>query len=207
MKISKLSHAVQQRPGQISLTAIAVLMVLGLATQSFAQVSVSISPSVITLATMATQPFTATVSGSTNTAVTWQVNGVNGGSSINGQVSTTVLGTANEALYLAPSTVPSPASVSVTAISQADPTKSATATVTIQVVRPEDGPHTALTGQFVLLGFESVRSIGYVELHDGALYLQDADQVRTYNMVRKDLQRAALSPERSIALIQSMLGS
>jgi transcriptional regulator with XRE-family HTH domain len=80
-------------------------------------------------------------------------------------------------------------------------------TVTIQVVRPEDGPHTALTGQFVLLGFESVRSIGYVELHDGALYLQDADQVRTYNMVRKDLQRAALSPERSIALIQSMLGS
>jgi len=78
-------------------------------------------------------------------------------------------------------------------------------TVTIQVVRPEDGPHTALTGQFVLLGFESVRSIGYVELHDGALYLQDADQVRTYNMVRKDLQRAALSPERSIALIQSML--
>jgi hypothetical protein len=80
-------------------------------------------------------------------------------------------------------------------------------TVTIQVVRPEDGPHTALTGQFVLLGFESVRSIGYVELHDGALYLQDADQVRTYNMVRQDLQRVALSPERSIALIQSMLSS
>jgi transcriptional regulator with XRE-family HTH domain len=80
-------------------------------------------------------------------------------------------------------------------------------TVTIQVVRPEDGPHTALTGQFVVLGFESVRSIGYVELHDGALYLQDADQVRTYSMVANDLQRAALSPERSIALIQSMIKS
>src|SRR5919199_2092962 len=78
-------------------------------------------------------------------------------------------------------------------------------TVTIQVVRPEDGPHTALTGQFVVLGFENVRSIGYVELHDGAIYLQDADQVETYNMVAKDLQRAALNPERSIALIQSML--
>jgi hypothetical protein len=80
-------------------------------------------------------------------------------------------------------------------------------TVTIQILRPEDGPHTALTGQFVLLGFESVRSIGYVELHDGAVYLQDADQVGTYSMVAQDLQRAALSPERSIALIQSMLTS
>ena len=78
-------------------------------------------------------------------------------------------------------------------------------TVTIQVVRPEDGPHTALTGQFVVLGFETVRSIGYVELHDGAVYLQDADQVRTYTMVANDLQRAALSPERSIAFIQSMI--
>jgi transcriptional regulator with XRE-family HTH domain len=80
-------------------------------------------------------------------------------------------------------------------------------TVTIQVIRPEDGPHTALTGQFVVLGFETVRSIGYVELHDGAVYLQDAEQVRTYTMVANDLQRAALAPERSIDLIQSMITS
>jgi hypothetical protein len=105
----------------------------GLSTHVLAQVSVSISPSTITMATLATQPFTATVNGSTNTAVTWQVNGVNGGSVSNGMVSTTVLGTANEALFLAPISVPSPASVSVTAISQADSTKSATATVTIQL--------------------------------------------------------------------------
>lgn len=99
---------------------------------SQAQVSVSISPSVVSLATLATQSFTATVSGSSNTAVTWQVNGISGGNSTNGLVSTTVLGTANEALYVGPTAIPSPASVSVTAISQADPTKSATATVTIQ---------------------------------------------------------------------------
>jgi hypothetical protein len=85
------------------------------------------------MATLATLPFTATVTGSSNTAVTWQVNGVSGGNSTNGLVSTTVLGTANEALYLAPSGVPSPASVSVTAVSQADPTKSTTATVMIQL--------------------------------------------------------------------------
>lgn len=111
----------------------AMAMVSGVTTKAVAQVSVTISPSVISLATLATQSFTATVSGSTNTAVTWQVNGVNGGNSTNGVVSTTILGTANEALYLAPSTVPSPASVSVTAISQADSTKSATATVTVQL--------------------------------------------------------------------------
>lgn len=80
-------------------------------------------------------------------------------------------------------------------------------TVTIQVIRPEDGPHTALTGQFVVLGFENVRSIGYVELHDGAVYLQDADQVRTYTMVAEDLQRVGLGHEQSVALIQSMIDS
>ena len=117
---------------QLFAVEVALLVVLA-TTLSAAQVSVSISPSLVTLATMATQPLTATVTGSTNTAVTWQVNGVTGGSAPNGVVSTTVLGTANEALYLAPSAVPSPASVSVTAVSQADPTKSATATVTIQL--------------------------------------------------------------------------
>ncbi len=115
------------------LHSVLALLVLGLSNHLFAQVTVTISPSTVTLATLATQAFTATVTGSTNTAVTWQVNGLNGGSSSNGVVSTTVLGTANEALFLSPVSVPNPASVSVTAISQADSTKSATATVTIQL--------------------------------------------------------------------------
>jgi hypothetical protein len=135
MKISHVMHDVVVRSKRRSLIVAAVLatMFAVLANRSEAQVSVSISPSVISMATLATQAFTATVSGSTNTGVTWQVNGVSGGNSTNGLVSTTVLGTANEALYLAPANVPSPASVSVTAVSQADPTKSATATVTIQL--------------------------------------------------------------------------
>jgi hypothetical protein len=108
------------------------MLAVALPAHARAQVSVSISPSLATLATLATQSFTATVTGSTNTAVTWEVNGVAGGSSTEGLISTTVLGTANEALFLSPSTIPSAASVSVTAVSQADPTKSAMATVTIQ---------------------------------------------------------------------------
>jgi len=116
----------------VTFVAIAVLLAL-LPDCARAQVSVTISPSTATLATLATQPFTATVSGSTNTAVTWQVSGVTGGNSTVGLISTTVPGTSSEALYLGPSAVPSPATVSVTAISQADPTKSASATVTLQV--------------------------------------------------------------------------
>jgi len=116
----------------VSFVAIAVFLAL-LPDCARAQVSVTISPSTATLATLATQPFTATVSGSTNTAVTWQVSGVTGGNSTVGLISTTVPGTSNEALYLCPSAVPIPATVSVTAISQADATKSASATVTLQV--------------------------------------------------------------------------
>ena len=134
MKSSHLAHIVKLGPGRVSIIRIALLITLitGLDLQLTAQVTVSISPTLLTTATFATQSFTATVTGSTNTAVTWQVNGASGGNATNGLISTTVLGTANEALYLGPSAVPSPASVSVTAISQADPTKSATATVTIQ---------------------------------------------------------------------------
>lgn len=78
--------------------------------------------------------------------------------------------------------------------------------VTIQVVRPEDGLHTAVTGQFVILDFESVRSIGYTELHDGAVYIQDPDQVRSYIMTSENLQRVALGPAESIAYIKALIG-
>src|SRR5215469_5843182 len=97
-----------------------------------AQVTVTVSPPTATLATLATQPLTATVSGTTNTAVSWQVNGVVGGNSTVGLISTTIPGTSNEGLYLGPSALPSPATISVTAVSQADPTKSASATVTLE---------------------------------------------------------------------------
>lgn len=77
--------------------------------------------------------------------------------------------------------------------------------VTLQIVRPEDGLHTALAGPFVLLDFESARSVCYVELKDGAVYLQDPDQISTYTMVATNLTQVALGPDQSVALIESML--
>jgi hypothetical protein len=94
-------------------------------------VSISVSPTSASVPAGATQQFTATVQNTTNTNVTWQVNGVTGGDSAHGTISAA-------GLYTAPSTVPSPPAVTVTAISQADTTKSASAAVT--VVQPLPPP-------------------------------------------------------------------
>lgn len=87
-------------------------------------VSIAISPTSANVTASGTQTFTATVSNSSNTSVTWQVNGVTGGNSTVGTISAS-------GVYSAPATPPSPATVSVKAISNADPTKSATASITI----------------------------------------------------------------------------
>jgi hypothetical protein len=79
--------------------------------------------------------------------------------------------------------------------------------VTIQVVRPDDGPHAAVTGQFVVLDFEQARPIAYSELLDGASYVQDQDEVTTYKMAAESVRTVALSPEKSLALIRSLIGA
>jgi len=84
-------------------------------------VSVSINPTSATVATGGQQQFSATVSGTSNTSVTWSVDGTAGGSSTVGTVSTS-------GLYTAPSTT---GTHMVTATSVADSTKSASATVTV----------------------------------------------------------------------------
>ncbi len=77
------------------------------------QVSISISPSTVTLSTGGQEHFTASVSGSSNTGVTWAASG--------GTITTS-------GLYTAPS---SAGTYNVTATSAADSTKSASAVVTV----------------------------------------------------------------------------
>ena len=68
--------------------------------------------------------FTATVSNATDTSVSWSVNGIAGGNSSVGIMSST-------GVYTAPADLPSPATVQITATSHADTTKSASCKVTI----------------------------------------------------------------------------
>jgi hypothetical protein len=88
-------------------------------------VSVSVSPATASVqAGTGTQAMTVAVANTANTGVTWQVNGIAGGNSAVGTISAT-------GLYTAPTSVPSPAAVTVTAVSVADPTRSGAATLTI----------------------------------------------------------------------------
>jgi uncharacterized protein (DUF1800 family) len=68
----------------------------------------------------ATAQFTATVANATNTAVTWQVNGVTGGSSTTGTISAT-------GLYTPPTVIPTVNTMTIAAVSVASPTISGTA--------------------------------------------------------------------------------
>src|SRR6266404_1697626 len=86
-------------------------------------ISVSISPTSASVQVGQSKQFTATVSGTSNTAVNWLVNGSLGGNSVVGTISLS-------GLYTAPAAAPS-SSVTVTAQSVVQSTISARATVSI----------------------------------------------------------------------------
>jgi hypothetical protein len=89
--------------------------------------SVTVSPATANVLEGSTQQFTATVSNSSNTTVTWQVNGVAGGNSSVGTIDST-------GLYTAPAIVPNPASVTISAVLQANAGISGNSIATITAV-------------------------------------------------------------------------
>jgi hypothetical protein len=102
-------------------------------TKTASAVSVSVSPASASVANFSTQQFSAMVTGSSNTAVTWQVNGTTGGNQQVGFISA-------NGLFVAPAGVPTKSdgqggsvttTVTVTAVSQASPSSTGSATVTL----------------------------------------------------------------------------
>jgi hypothetical protein len=122
-------------PGVIGLICLWLTSCGGGSSHSPSSVStaVHVSPSAAIVATSTTQQFTATVTGVSNTAVNWSVNGVAGGNGTVGTVSGT-------GLYTAPSLIPSPATVTVTAADQASPSLTGNASVT--VINPPNNQQT-----------------------------------------------------------------
>ena len=84
-------------------------------------VSVSVTPATATLLPSQNQTFTATVGGTGNTAVTWSLSPALG----------SLASGATTAVYVAPSTAPTTQSVTITATSMADPSKSAKAVIAL----------------------------------------------------------------------------
>jgi len=93
-------------------------------TNSTLPVSVTISPTSAEVRINRSRTFTATVQNMTNQNVTWKVNGITGGNSTLGTIST-------QGTYNAPKSIPAGGTVQVSAVSVADSTKSASAIVTI----------------------------------------------------------------------------
>ena len=87
-------------------------------------ISITLAPRESSVELGATQAFTATVANAADTGVTWQVAGVAGGNATVGTITA-------DGLFSAPAAVPSPATVVVTAVANADPTVVETATVTV----------------------------------------------------------------------------
>jgi hypothetical protein len=84
-------------------------------------ISVSVSPTTISLTPSQTQQFTAAVTGTTNQTVAWSLSPLTGSITSGG-------------LYTAPSSITTQQMVTVTATSAADMTKSASATVTLNPI-------------------------------------------------------------------------
>jgi hypothetical protein len=87
-------------------------------------VTIKVSPASANVRAGATQSFSTTVTGTSNTALTWQVNGVAGGSAAAGTINTS-------GMYTAPATVPAIDIVTVRAVSFAISTATGSSSVTL----------------------------------------------------------------------------
>jgi hypothetical protein len=96
-------------------------------------VSITLSPGSAQIAAGASVQFLVTVLNAPNPLVTWQVNGIPGGSPSVGTITPTGAATAS---YAAPASVSSPLMVTVAAVLQADSTKTGLAMVTINPLPP-----------------------------------------------------------------------
>lgn len=128
-------------PANVTVTAVAqadtTQSAMATVTLTTPTIVVMVSPSTATLAAGATQQFGATVTGNSNTAVNWTVNGVAGGNPTLGTVDAT-------GLYTAPASPPKEG-ITVFAVSQADGTTKGAATVTAEF------GNASLNGTYVFL--------------------------------------------------------
>jgi hypothetical protein len=111
-----------------------------------AGVSVSISPNSPYIRVGTSQQFSATVTGSSNTSVTWFVNGASGGNAATGTINAA-------GLYVPPADLPSANSVTIKAVSAADTNVSAGTMATLLNPIPVIGaisPQTTAVGAFTL---------------------------------------------------------
>lgn len=123
----------QPAPGSVTSSSVLLSVVA-------ANIGVAVAPTAASVVLGATQAFGSTVSGTQNTAVTWSVNGVNGGSVAAGTIS-------SAGFYTAPAVMPSPSTVAVRVTSVASPAVFAQATV--RLTSPPPPPVSLTAARFL----------------------------------------------------------
>src|SRR5208283_4544907 len=91
--------------------------------------TISVTPQTANVRAGNSATFSATVTGTQNTAVTWFVNDISGGSASLGTID-------SSGKYTAPAALPNPASVTIKAVSSADATKNGTSAVSLMNPTP-----------------------------------------------------------------------
>jgi hypothetical protein len=111
-----------------------------------AQITVSVTPTAANVRAGAGQPFSATVTGTTNQTVNWSVNGVVGGNATVGMIT-------NAGLYTAPLVPTNPNAITISTKSAADSSASGTSDVTLWNATPvlsNVSPATFTSGAYTL---------------------------------------------------------
>ncbi len=133
-------------------------------------IQVSVTPNPVNVRAGSSQQFAASVSGTTNTAVSWSVNNVAGGNSASGTI--TSFGD-----YTAPAALPNPNTITVQATSAADSSASGSSDVTILNPTPV---LTAISPTSVNVGAFSLTVTGSNFLNGSQVLLAGALLATTY---------------------------
>jgi hypothetical protein len=111
-----------------------------------AQIAVNVTPTAANVRAGAAQPFTATITGTTNQSVTWSVNGVVGGNASVGLIT-------NAGMYTAPTILTNPNTITIRATSAANSSASGASDVTLWNATPvlsNLSPATFTSGAYTL---------------------------------------------------------
>lgn len=121
-------------------------------------ISVTISPATVSVNVVTTQQFSDSIQGGTNSVTIWKVNNITGGNDTIGRID-------SNGLYHAPTTVPSPPTVTIAASSFEDVNATATATVTITpapvvTITSPSAPVTVTSGAANTIAFSATETGG-----------------------------------------------
>src|SRR5271155_2994086 len=128
------------------------------------QVTVSVTPTAANVRAGAGQPFSATVTGTTNQSVTWSVNGIVGGNATVGLITDT-------GVYTAPAIPTNPNTITISATSAANAGASGTSDITLWNAKPvlsSVSPTTFTAGAYTLTLTGSQFASGAQVLFGGA---------------------------------------